>query len=129
MYHTHLRIDDSHENCETEVNFHKWCSSQNFVPKEPASERFPSGEEEQVQDPASVETDWSGMLPFHALAVPELTRRGRRVRVRLAEAIPLVRIAMEEQLAWVEDFDDETIDISPDLFELLAVYRRFVSKS
>ncbi|MDO4558868.1 MAG: hypothetical protein Q4C47_07880 [Planctomycetia bacterium] len=52
-------------------------------------------------------------------------RRGIRIRVRLAEAVPLIRRAMDEQLAWIDDFDDETIDISPDLFELLAVYRRF----
>lgn len=53
-------------------------------------------------------------------------KRGERIRVRLAEAVPMLMKAMEERLAWVDDFDEETIDISPDLFELLATYRRFV---
>ena len=58
--------------------------------------------------------------------IHKTVKRGERVRVRLAEAIPLLTRAMEERLAWVDDFDEETIDVSPDLFELLATYRRFV---
>ena len=49
------------------------------------------------------------------------------VRVRLADLLPLLAIAKKNNYLWLQDFLDDTISVTPDLYEVLrsfSAYRR-----
>lgn len=47
-----------------------------------------------------------------------------RVSVRAAEVLPLLLHAAECNRAWVEDFAEDGVEISRDLYEVLLAYKR-----
>lgn len=47
----------------------------------------------------------------------------RTVRVSLADLLPLVALAHRENYAWLQDFLDDEVRISEDLYEVLQAFR------
>jgi hypothetical protein len=45
------------------------------------------------------------------------------VTVRLGEVLPLLAEAVQTGRLWVQDFADEPITLSPDLYEVLLAYQ------
>ena len=48
-----------------------------------------------------------------------------QVTVPLGEVLPLLIDAARSQRAWVDDFADDNVSISSDLYEVLLAYRHF----
>ena len=46
-----------------------------------------------------------------------------RVEVRLADIFPLLADAAAAKRTWLEDFAEDKIDISADLFDVIATYQ------
>lgn len=44
------------------------------------------------------------------------------VTVRLGDVTQILRDAVSEDRTWLQDFDEEEIQISPDLYEVLCAY-------
>lgn len=47
------------------------------------------------------------------------------VKVPLGEVLPLLVEAVQKRRGWVDDFDDDEITISTDLYEVLMAYQHF----
>jgi hypothetical protein len=47
------------------------------------------------------------------------------VSVQLGEVLPLLADAMRQGRAWVDDFCDDEVTISSDLYEVLLAYQHF----
>jgi len=47
------------------------------------------------------------------------------VTVAVANVLPLLADAIEQQRTWLSDFEDDEITISSDLYEVLQAYRFF----
>ncbi len=47
------------------------------------------------------------------------------VSVPLGEVLPLLADAVQSRRTWLKDFEDESIDISTDLYEVLLAYQHF----
>jgi len=47
------------------------------------------------------------------------------VNVPLGEVLPLLADAVQSRRTWVKDFEDESITISEDLYEVLLAYQHF----
>lgn len=47
----------------------------------------------------------------------------RNVRICLADMLPLVALAHRHNYAWLQDFLDEEVRISEDLYEVLQAFR------
>ena len=45
------------------------------------------------------------------------------VRIRLGELLPLVAMAQRLHFVWLQDFLDDEVRITPDLFEVLRAFR------
>ena len=64
----------------------------------------------------------------HPMAFRIASRRtSERVRVAAHDALPLLIHAALTDRAWLDDFADETLDISHDLYEVLLGYQRLQS--
>ena len=50
-------------------------------------------------------------------------RPQRTVRVCLADLLPLVALAQRNNYAWLQDFLDDEVRISEDLYEVLQAFR------
>ncbi len=60
-----------------------------------------------------------------ALAGPATIPLRDQVSIPLGEVLPLLVEAARSQRAWVEDFADDEISISSDLYEVLLAYQHF----
>ena len=60
---------------------------------------------------------------------PEDTSEGEAqqasVRVSLGELLPLVALAHRHNYVWLQDFLDDEVTITPDLYEVLRSFRCF----
>jgi hypothetical protein len=52
-----------------------------------------------------------------------LELRGRTVPVSLADLLPLVALAHRNNYAWLQDFLDDEVRISEDLYQVLQAFR------
>jgi hypothetical protein len=50
----------------------------------------------------------------------------QRVNVSAADILPLLMDAAQSNRVWLEDFYDESIEISQEFYEVLLAYRRLV---
>ena len=46
------------------------------------------------------------------------------ITVKLGEILPALTDALLTQRAWVQDFEDDRIEVSTDLFEVIQAYER-----
>ena len=53
------------------------------------------------------------------------TQAANTVSVQLGEVLPLLAEAMRQGRAWVDDFCDDEVTISSDLYEVLLAYQHF----
>jgi hypothetical protein len=53
------------------------------------------------------------------------TTGGRQITVRVGEVLPLLAEAVASQRTWLQDFEDDEISISADLYEVLLAYQYF----
>ena len=53
------------------------------------------------------------------------SRMQHKVTLPLGEVLPLLSDAMRSQRAWVNDFDDDDVTISMDLYEVLLAYQHY----
>ena len=54
-----------------------------------------------------------------------LPLRGEQVALSLGEVLPLLLDAVRSRRGWVDDFADDEITISSDLYEVLLAYQHF----
>jgi hypothetical protein len=47
------------------------------------------------------------------------------VRIRLEDMLPLVALAQKNDFAWLQDFLDDEVTISDDLYEVLQAFRSY----
>lgn len=59
--------------------------------------------------------------PSPTLSTEEETRRA--VTLSLGEVLPLLADAVRSQRTWLQDFDDDQVTISMDLYEVLLAYQ------
>jgi hypothetical protein len=45
------------------------------------------------------------------------------VRVRLGDLLPLIALAQRHNYLWLQDFLDDEVAISPDLYEIIRAFR------
>lgn len=45
------------------------------------------------------------------------------VRVRLGDLLPLIALAQRHNYLWLQDFLDDEVAISPDLYEVIRAFR------
>jgi hypothetical protein len=45
------------------------------------------------------------------------------VRIRLGELLPLVAMAQRMRFVWLQDFLDDEVRVTPDLYEVLQAFR------
>jgi hypothetical protein len=45
------------------------------------------------------------------------------VRIRLADLLPLLTIAKKNNHLWLQDFLDDTVEVTPDLYDVLRSFR------
>ena len=53
------------------------------------------------------------------------TAGGRQISVSVGEVLPLLADAVASQRTWLQDFEDDEITISADLYEVLLAYQYF----
>jgi hypothetical protein len=63
--------------------------------------------------------------PEEAAAAPATIPLRGSVQLPLGEVLPLLLDAVRGGRAWVDDFADDEISISSDLYEVLLAYRHF----
>ena len=73
----------------------------------------------RILDFQSALTNASGQS--HVFDQLELTTH---VQVKLGEILPALTDALLSQRAWVHDFEDDKIEVSKDLFEVIQAYQR-----
>ena len=49
----------------------------------------------------------------------------RRVAVPLGEVLPLLADAVQSKRTWLRDFEDDEVNISTDLYEVILAYQHF----
>ncbi len=54
---------------------------------------------------------------------PEALAQEPTVRVSLADLLPLVALAHRNNYVWLQDFLDDEVVITPDLYEVLRAFR------
>lgn len=52
-------------------------------------------------------------------------RPEERIRVRLVDIYPLLADALESDRTWLRDFEDEELQISPDLYDCIRAYEHW----
>ena len=55
--------------------------------------------------------------------VDKSSSEAKAVRVPLGEIVPLLTDAVQSQRTWLRDFDDDEIEISADLYEVILAYQ------
>ena len=50
---------------------------------------------------------------------------GEKITVPLCEIFPLLADAVHSKRTWLEDFGDDEISISPDLYDVILSYQHF----
>jgi hypothetical protein len=60
-----------------------------------------------------------------AVGVAESRNQHETVTVPLTEVGPLLADAIQSQRTWLQDFDDDEVTISTDLYEVLLAYRHY----
>lgn len=50
---------------------------------------------------------------------------GRQITVNVGEVLPLLADAVASQRTWLQDFEDDEITVSADLYEVLLAYQYF----
>lgn len=63
--------------------------------------------------------------PEEGAAVPATIPLRNSVQLTLGEVLPLLVEAAKSGRAWVDDFADDEISISSDLYEVLLAYQHF----
>ena len=89
-----------------------------YVPSEEPNRRPPATFTNERQN----DTTGSHGSPTLVASTPGLGR----VRVNLADALPLLMHAVHTNKAWVEDFATDSLDIPADLYEVLIAYKEHV---
>lgn len=59
------------------------------------------------------------------LSLTQAPAAADRVRVSLGEVLPLLADAVASNRTWLSDFQDDELEISADLHEVLQAYRHF----
>ena len=54
---------------------------------------------------------------------PERNAPAPRVRLRLADLLPLVALAHRNNYVWLQDFLDDEVMVSHDLYEVMQAFR------
>lgn len=66
---------------------------------------------------------------FHGPETTATTASGRpktdQVQVRLGEILPMLADAVRSERTWLQDFLDENVTISNDLYEVILAYKYF----
>ncbi len=63
-------------------------------------------------------------LKVYAPADEEAAQReASRIRVRLAELLPLVALAHRKNYIWLQDFLDDEVMVTEDLYEVMHAFR------
>ena len=57
--------------------------------------------------------------------ISEIDGQGASVRVSLGELLPLVALAHRHNYVWLQDFLDDEICITEDLYEVLQAFRSY----
>jgi hypothetical protein len=52
-------------------------------------------------------------------------RQNPSVRVSLGDLLPLIQLAKKHNYLWLEDFLDDEVSITPDLYEILRAFRYY----
>ena len=60
---------------------------------------------------------------------PKTDERQRAVRVSAGEVLALMMHAARTNRTWINDFSDETLFVSPDMYEILVTYKRIAHES
>ena len=72
---------------------------------------------------------WSGLRVYHGpesgLAPEPETSARPMVTVPVSEVLPLLMEARRTKRAWLDDFSDDEMTISSDLYEVLLAYQHF----
>ena len=63
--------------------------------------------------------------PQGDVGVAETSERQNAVTVSVAEVMPLLIDAIESQRTWLDDFSDDDVTISMDLYEVLLAYQHY----
>jgi hypothetical protein len=63
--------------------------------------------------------------PHDALAVEDVPARANTVTVPLGDILPTLADAVLDRRAWVQDFLNDEITISTDLYEVLLAYEHY----
>ena len=58
---------------------------------------------------------------------PEQLKQDTHVTVRLSEVLPALTDALMSHRAWVQDFEDDLLQVSKDLLEVIQAYDRMRS--
>jgi len=45
------------------------------------------------------------------------------VRIRLADLLPLLALAKKNNYLWLQDFLEDTVEVTPDLYDVLRSFR------
>ncbi|MBA61543.1 MAG: hypothetical protein CMJ76_04180 [Planctomycetaceae bacterium] len=56
--------------------------------------------------------------------IMEPLQQKTHVKVKLGQILPALTDALLSQRAWVEDFEDDQIEVSKDLYEVIQAYER-----
>ena len=63
--------------------------------------------------------------PEQVLTAPEGTSARQMVTVPVSEVLPLLLEAARTRRAWLEDFSEDEMTISSDLYEVLLAYQHY----
>lgn len=56
---------------------------------------------------------------------PRATLGAPTVRVRLGDLLPLIALAKRDNYLWLQDFLNDEVRITPDLYEVLQAFREY----
>jgi hypothetical protein len=65
----------------------------------------------------------SAQLRVFATTAAPLAAQEPTVRVSLADLLPLVALAHRNNYLWLQDFLDDEVAVTPDLYEVLRAFR------
>lgn len=60
---------------------------------------------------------------YHGPGEADTEPQGKTVTVPLGEALPLLADAILNNRTWLDDFEDDPVTLSADLYEVLSAYR------
>lgn len=63
--------------------------------------------------------------PEEPLTITEASSARQMVKVPVGEVLPLLLEAARSQRAWLDDFSEDEMTISSDLYEVLLAYQHF----